>query len=141
MYLQRPGALAGTIDIALLDGDIETARSRFAELEDYVTSRDMKDQMPLLMYTRAQVAAGAGEHEEALATLDGLVDAAGSFGMRRILLDVHEVRATSLDALSRPDEASAARVAGREVAQGMAGDITDDSIREAFLEGLETRLG
>jgi class 3 adenylate cyclase/tetratricopeptide (TPR) repeat protein len=141
MYLQRPGALAGTIDIALIEGDLETARLRLAELDEYVTARDMKDQVPLVMYTKARVAAGAGEHEDALATLDSLAEAAASFGMRRILLDVHAARAASLDALSRPDEASEARAAVRDVAGGMAGDITDDSIREAFLEGLETRLG
>jgi len=140
MYLQRPGALAGVIQVALLEGDLDTAHERLAELEEYVTERDMKDQQMLLMYTQAVVAAGGGEHEAALETLDPLVEACEEFGMRRMLLDAHQARTTSLRALDRSDEAASARDAVNAVAQSIAGDITDAELSAAFLEGVSSRL-
>ena len=141
MYLLRPGALAGVIQVALLDGDLDTARQRLAELEEYITERDMKDQQMLLMYTRAVVAAGGGEHEAALETLDPLAAACEEFGMRRMLLDAHQARATSLEALGRTDEATSARDALNAVAQSIAGDISDAELKAAFLEGVSNRIG
>jgi hypothetical protein len=141
MYLQRPSALAGVIQTALLDGDLDTARTRLAELEEYVTSRDMKDHQMMLMYTQATVAAGGGKHADAIGILDDLVAAAGEFGMRRILLDVHAARATSFEALDQTSDAAAAKVAARAVAESMASDMSDDGLRAAFLEGTEAKLG
>ncbi len=140
MYLQRPGALAGVIQVALLEGDLDTARERLAELEEYITERDLKDQQMLLMYTQAVVAAGGGEHEVALETLDSLVEACEEFGMRRMLLDTHQARATSLEALGRTNETAVARSAVNAVAQSIAGDITDVELSAAFLEGVSNRL-
>jgi hypothetical protein len=140
MYLQRPGALAGVIQVALLEGDLDTARERLAELEEYITERDLKDQQMLLMYTQAVVAAGGGEHEVALETLDSLVEACEEFGMRRMLLDTHQARATSLEALGRTNETAVARSAVNAVAQSIAGDITDAELSAAFLEGVSNRL-
>ncbi len=140
MYLQRPGALAGAIQVALIDGDLDMARERLAELEEYITARDMKDQQMLLMYTQAAVAAGGGEHEAALEKLDSLAAACEEFGMRRILLDAHQARATSLDALGRSHETANALDAVNAVAQSIAGDMSDAELRAAFLEGVSSTL-
>ena len=95
----------------------------------------------LLMYTQAAVAAGGGEHEAALATLDSLAAACEEFGMRRILLDAHQARAISLDALGRSHETANARDAVNAVAQSIAGDMGDAELKAAFLEGVSNRLG
>jgi class 3 adenylate cyclase/tetratricopeptide (TPR) repeat protein len=140
MYLQRPSALAGVIKIALLDGDLATAQQRLAELEEYVTSRDMKDHQMMLMYTQAAVAAGGGDHQAALDTLHPMVEAAEEYGMRRILLDIHVARAANYQAMNRPEDASTAKAAARKVADSMAGDISDGTLRSSFEEGIGNRL-
>jgi hypothetical protein len=140
MYLQRPGALAGSIEVALLDGDLNAAQERLDELDEYVASRDMRDQQPLLMYTRARVAAASDDHETALTTLEELAGPAAEAGMRRILLDVHVAMAASLDALERTEDATDARTAARQLVAQIAADMTDEGLRAAFLEGSENRL-
>ena len=60
--------------------------------------------------------------------------------MRRMLLDTHQARATSLEALGRTNETAEARSAVNAVAQSIAGDITDAELRAAFLEGVSNRL-
>jgi hypothetical protein len=140
MYLLRPGALAGRIEVALLDGDLDLAQERLQELDEYVASRDMRDQQPLLMYTRARVAAAAADHESALITLADLAGPVAEAGMRRILLDVHIATAASLDALERTEDATSARTAARELVAQIAADMTDEDLRSAFLEGSDDRL-
>jgi tetratricopeptide (TPR) repeat protein len=140
MYLQRPGALAGRIEVALLDGDLDLAQERLDELDEYVASRDMRDQQPLLMYTRARVAAAGDDHQTALTTLADLAGPVAEAGMRRILLEVHIATAASLDALEKTEEAASARSEAREIVTQIAADMTDDGLRAAFLEGSENRL-
>jgi len=140
MYLQRPAALAGRIEVALLDGDLDLAQERLDELDEYIASRDMRDQQPLLMYTRARVAAAGADHESALTTLVELAGPLAEAGMRRILLDVHIATAASLDALERTEDATSARTAARELVTQIAADMTDEDLRSAFLEGSDDRL-
>jgi tetratricopeptide (TPR) repeat protein len=141
MYLQRPGALAGSIQVALIDGDLTTARERLTELDAYVTERSMEDQMMLLMLTTSAVAAGEGDHESALSTLDDLVEAAEGAGMRRMLIDAHMARIASLEATGRSEEADGARRAVRDVADSIAGDIGEAEMRSEFEAGIAARLG
>jgi class 3 adenylate cyclase/tetratricopeptide (TPR) repeat protein len=140
MHLMRPGALIGLIDIALLDGDVEAARSRLEELREYVGSRRMTDQELELQFAAARVAAGGGEHGQALEALEALAATAEEAGMRRILLDVHVARAASHRALGDSDGASAALDAARAVSELIAGDITDTDLRSTFIEGSAARL-
>ena len=69
MHLVRPSALLGEIEISLTEGRLDDASVAYATVEEYVTSREMRDYYAHLPYTAAQIAAACGDHDEALARL------------------------------------------------------------------------
>jgi hypothetical protein len=140
MYLMRPMALAGLCKVMLAEGRIEDAGRSFAELDEYVSSRRMRDKLPLVLATRASLEAVAGDHEAALVTLAELEEMVGGAGMDRLLLDVLALRVSSLEALGDHEEAGAVRVRAHALAGEMAAGIGDLELRRAFLTGMSALL-
>jgi ATP/maltotriose-dependent transcriptional regulator MalT len=133
MFLMRPSALMGEIEVAIVEDRITDAREVFAELEDYVTSRHMRDHYISLPYVAARIEAAAGNHDGALKSLDECEEMAADGEMRRTLLDIHAAQARSFGALGRTEEAAAAREKANSVAGAIAAGMNDAELREAFV--------
>jgi len=141
MYLMRPSALIGEADVALSEGRVGVARQRFAEAEEYVKTRQMKDHYLAIPYLAARIEAADGNHADALEHLAACEEMAVSMGMRRTLLDIRAARAASLLALGRSDEATEAFARMTSVATEIASSIEDSDLRESFLAGVDQIMG
>ena len=139
MYLMRPAALLGACEVAMARGQLDLARTRYDEAEDYVTSHQMTNDELRLRLTGAHLQAASDDHEAALALLEECETLAGP-EMRRVLLDVLAARAQSLDALERTDAAAATRTRAQAVADDIAALIRDEELRAAFQEGSRALL-
>lgn len=137
MYLFRPSALIGKIDVALAEGSPSDAAGLLGELDEYVSERGMREYEVLVEFAAGRVAAGAGDHESALSKLARCEELARGEGRTRMLLDIHAAQGRSFDQLGRSDEALAARDRRREVSAEIAAGMSDDELRTAFLEGAE----
>ena len=140
MHVMRPLALQGRCGVALAEGRVDEARRWFDQLEEYVRSREMRDQYAPLALTGARVEALDGNHEQALVRLDECEQITKAAGMKRLQLEVCAHRARSLDALGRVDDASEARRAGEEAMDEISAGFRDDELRRAFLAGARDLL-
>ena len=140
MHVMRPLALQGACAVALAEGDAGQARVWLDELDEYVKSRQMMDQMPSLALLAARVEASAGEHETALARLAECEEMVAPSGMRRLHLELLAERARSLDALGQGEQATEARAAARQVMDDIASAFDDQELRSAFLAGAREML-
>jgi tetratricopeptide (TPR) repeat protein len=140
MHLMRPLALQGACAAALAEGRVGEAGELFAELEEYVQSRQRMDQYAPLALLGATVEAASGNHEAALAHFEECDQIASAVGMKRLELELHAGRARSLDALGRDDQAAQARDAGRRVMDEIAAGFENGELRGAFLTGARQLL-
>ena len=132
MYISRPEALRGLVDLAVGRGELDSALRRLDELRDYVRGRGMTNALPALLMTEAKVAGATGDHASAIEFLDECLGELTGKGFKRTELDVHAARIR---------EASGARghrigrrgprhfeTVGREILSR----IGDDDMRAAF---------
>ena len=140
MYLARPSAMMGQVEVALAEGRPEDATAIAAELDEYVSTREMRDLYEMARFATARVAAAAGDHATALDKLAECESAVTDAGMRRFALDVVAARAASLEALERHEDAATVRDRGRSLAHDIAKSMQDESLRSAFLASSEALL-
>ncbi|MDX1690733.1 MAG: adenylate/guanylate cyclase domain-containing protein [Acidimicrobiia bacterium] len=135
MWLMRPGALVGMIEVALAEGRLEDARETHQELEEYVTTREMRDQYATIPFMAGRIAAADGDHRTALARFAETEAMFEHAGMRRMHLDVLRAKAASLDALGEADEAATVRAEIDDLVREIGEGMEDPELRDAFLDG------
>ncbi|NND85271.1 MAG: hypothetical protein HKN46_09010, partial [Acidimicrobiia bacterium] len=141
MWLLRPAALSGLVEVAITNGDAEAAAEHFAAFKDYVTSRKMLDFYIDVELLGARLAALQGDSDKALTDLARTEAITSRQGLRRLLLDVHFLQ---LDIhTNRGDEAGAvaARQAATAVGEEILGETRNEDLRAAFRSELTSRLG
>ncbi|HEY5650587.1 MAG TPA: tetratricopeptide repeat protein [Acidimicrobiia bacterium] len=132
MYISRPEALQGLVEVALARGQFEEAQARLDELRDYVRGRDMTNALPILLMTEARVATASGDHEGAVAFLDECLDHLAGAGFIRTELDTHAAKVRAWKALGAEAKARSARSDFEAVAREILTRIGDDDLRAAF---------
>ena len=132
MYISRPEALQGLVDVAVVRGDLDAARVRLEELRDYVRGRGMTNALPTLLMTEAKVAGAAGDHARAVEFLDECLDELADKGFKRTELDLHAARIRELRALDDAESASAARSDFERIGREILSRIGNDDLRSAF---------
>jgi ATP/maltotriose-dependent transcriptional regulator MalT len=132
MYISRPEALQGLIDVAVVRGDLEEARNRLDELREYVRGRDMTNALPALLMSEAKVAGAIGEHARAVEVLGECLGELAGTGFKRTELHVHAARVRELRALGDAEAASAARADFETVGREILSRVGNDDMRAAF---------
>jgi class 3 adenylate cyclase/tetratricopeptide (TPR) repeat protein len=134
MYLARPDALIGLVTLALVEGKIDEAEKRNAELEEYVTSRGMKHYYARLPMLRANIAEARGDHQGVLDELGDLEPMLADMGMRMPLLKVRSAQVRALRSLGRTADATERATAAQSVVDEVASTLSDAVLRDGFRE-------
>ncbi len=132
IYMSRPEALQGLVEVALARGELDSARERLDELREYVRGRGMTNALPGLLMTEAKVAGAMGDHSRAVELLDECLDELGGKGFKRTELDVHAARIRQLRALGEMESVSAARADFETVGREIVSRVGNDDMRSAF---------
>ncbi len=140
MWLMRPSALAGLIELALRADDTDEAERLFEEMKAYVQERKMADFTIDIEVLGARLAARRGDFDAALRSLTRTEAITRNAGLLRLLFDVHvlqrDVHDQRGDEPARAEASAAARNVGLRIAEGIRGE----EIRRAFEEEVEAAL-
>lgn len=141
MWLHRPTALAGLVELALEDGDIGAAETAFSELKEYVTSRKMLDHYIDVELLGARLAARQGDFDKALRAANRTREIARSQGLLRILIDVYLLQIDIARDRGESQQVQALGEEVRRVATEISGRIRSDELRSAFTAEIAASLG
>jgi tetratricopeptide (TPR) repeat protein len=141
MWLLRPSALAGLVELSLERDDLETALDVFVELKEYVTTRKMLDHYIDVELLGARLAARQGHYEKALRDSERTKTIALSQNLLRILIDVYLLQIGIHGDRGDIEAASIATEEARRVAADIGAGIRSEELREAFVSEMASRLG
>lgn len=141
MWLLRPTALAGLVELSLERDDLDAALDAFVELKEYVTSRKMLDHYIDVELLGARIAARQGLYDKALADSERTKKIASSQNLLRILIDVHLLQIGIHRDRGDLEAAAIAAQDARRVATDIEAGIRSEELRTAFASEMATRLG
>ena len=141
MWLLRPSALAGIVEVALARGDVEGAAAAFEDLRSYITSRKMVDRYIEVELLGARVAAAQGDSTRALSSLTRTQAITEREGLDRMLFDVHVLRGELLAGQGDDEGATGAQDAARAVADRILAGTRGEDLRTAFKKEVAALLG
>lgn len=137
---QRPRFQVGLAQVALLRGELDTARQHVDDAQAFAEARSMRHLFPLLHLTAGQVDAACGDTETALAQLAQAEIAAREMNMRPVVWSACAGAADVLAATGRTVPAHHKRLAACQVIDAIAADIEDEGLRAGFLRHADRRL-
>lgn len=132
MYISRPAAQQGLVDVAVSRGDLDSARDRLDELREYVRGHNMTSALPSLLMTEAKVSGALGDHARAIELLDECLDELAGKGFVRLELDAHAARIRQLRAAGDAEQVRSAHADFDRVAEEILSRVGDEDMRSAF---------
>ncbi len=140
MWLMRPSALAGLVEVAIIKGDTDSATASFEELKEYVTERKMADRYIDVELLGARLAAARGDYDHASRSLALSESMSRKAGLKRVLFDVHVLQREVLTKQGNAEAADRAEVLAREVGGEILTGIRDQEVHNAFKAQIEIAL-
>ncbi len=141
MWLLRPSALAGIVEVALARDDVAGAAAAFEELRSYITSRKMVDRYIEVELLGARVAAAQGDTPRALSSLARTQAITEREGLDRLLFDVLALRGDVQRAAGDLAAARRSQEEARSIGHRIASAVRSDDLRSAFKAEVAARLG
>ncbi|HZQ10806.1 MAG TPA: hypothetical protein VFD70_29790, partial [Anaerolineae bacterium] len=132
--LFRPRSLLGMAQALAAGGNYDEAEQYAKEARELIETRPMKNLLPLLALTDAQIAAGRGDYEHGLQEYQRAEFFAGEMNFRPSLWQARAGAAKMLDALGRPDQAHEKRAQAYTMIDEIARMLSDEHQRARFIE-------
>jgi len=140
MYVEKARLLAGSAQLALVRGDIDGARRLAEEALAFANEKQMRNMYPLTYLTMGKVHASSDDLETAAEFYNKAEKEAAALNMRPTIWQSQVEAAKVLESHGREDEAREKRASARAIVEEIAGMITDEELRSAYITSTLNRV-
>ncbi|HZQ08510.1 MAG TPA: adenylate/guanylate cyclase domain-containing protein [Anaerolineae bacterium] len=138
--MYRPRSLLGMAQVLAAQGNYEEAEKYAGEARELIETRPMKNFLPLLALTEAQIAAGRGDYERALQEYQRAEFYAVEMNFRPSIWQARAGAAKMLDALGHPDQANEKRAQAYAMIDEIARMFSNENERTLFIESARQKV-